>query len=67
METKLDLESVWKLAIVSEQEAQELYAKMARLVEDSALKNLFEFLVEQETKHKQLLEDEYDKYFMSEY
>lgn len=67
MERKLDLEGVWQLAIAGEQEAQDLYAKMAGLVEDSALKNLFEFLVEQEKKHKQLLEDEYDKYFMTEY
>jgi hypothetical protein len=37
------------------------------MVEDSSLKNLFAFLVEQEKKHQQLLEDEYGKYFTPDY
>jgi rubrerythrin len=67
MSEKLSLEEVWRLAIQSEQEAQQVYQEMAEMVEDSSLKNLFAFLVEQENKHQQLLEDEYDKYFTPDY
>jgi rubrerythrin len=63
----LDLEKVWRLAIQNEQEAREVYEDMANMVEDTALKNLFMFLVEQEKRHKQLLEEEFDKYFLPEY
>jgi rubrerythrin len=64
---KLSLEAAWRLAIENEQEAQQVYQEMAEMVEESSLKKLFEFLVEQEKKHQQLLEDEYDKYFTPEY
>ncbi len=67
MSEKMSLQEVWRLAIQREQEARAVYEEMANMVEDSALKNLFAFLIEQETKHKQLLEDEYDKYFTPEY
>jgi rubrerythrin len=67
MSGNVSLEQVWRLAIEREQEAREVYEEMADMVEDSALKNLFGFLVEQEKKHKQLLEEEYEKYFLPEY
>lgn len=64
---KMELEEAWRTAIQREQEARDVYQEMANLVEDSALKSLFAFLVEQEEKHKQLLEDEFDRYFTPEY
>jgi rubrerythrin len=64
---KLNLEEAWLLAIQNEQDARDLYTEMGEMVEDSALKNLFAFLVEQEKKHKQLLQEEYEKYFTPEY
>ena len=67
MSKNLDLEQVWRLAIQNEQEARAMYEDMANMVEDTALKNLFTFLVEQEKKHKQLLEEEFDNYFLPEY
>jgi rubrerythrin len=67
MSGNVSLEQVWRLAIEREQEAREVYEEMAGMVEDSALRNLFRFLVEQEKKHKQLLEEEYEKYFLPEY
>jgi rubrerythrin len=67
MSENVSLEQVWRLAIEREQEAREVYEEMAGMVEDSALRNLFRFLVEQEKKHKQLLEEEYEKYFLPEY
>ncbi len=39
---------------------------MAGIVEDSALKNLFAHLIEQEKKHEQLLAEEYEKMFTPE-
>lgn len=67
MSKNMDLEQVWRLAIQNEQEAHEMYEEMANMIEDTALKNLFTFLVEQEKKHKQLLEEEFDKYFLPEF
>ena len=67
MSEKMSLEQVWRVAIQREQEAREVYEEMGRMVADSALKNLFAFLVEQEKNHKQLLEDEYEKYFAPEF
>jgi rubrerythrin len=63
---KIRLEEAWRLAIQREQEARDFYEEMAGMVEDSALKNLFVHLIEQEKKHKQLLEEEYEKMFTPE-
>jgi len=64
---EMELEDVWRMAIQRERDAQKTYAEMARLVDDSSLKNLFAFLVEQEKKHEQMLEEEYEKYFTPEF
>ena len=66
MKDKIKLEEAWRLAIQREQEARDFYVAMADMVEDSALKNLFAHLTEQEENHKQLLEDEYDKMFAAD-
>ena len=67
MEKKLTLEEAWRLAIQREQEARDVYEELGNLVEDSALKKLFTFLVEQEENHRQLLEEEFERYFTPEY
>ena len=66
MTEKWSLEEAWRLAIQNEQDAHDLYEEMGRRVEDSALKNLFAHLIEQEKNHKQLLEEEYEKMFTPE-
>ena len=66
MKNRVRLDEAWRLAIQREQEARDFYAEMADMVEDSALKNLFAHLIEQEEKHKQLLEDEYEKMFAAD-
>jgi len=63
LKDKIKLEEAWRLAMEREQIAKDFYAEMAEMVEDSALKNLFAFLIAQEEHHKQLLEKEYDKLF----
>jgi rubrerythrin len=66
MKNRIRLDEAWRLAIQREQEARDFYAEMSDMVEDSALKNLFAHLIEQEEKHKQLLEDEYEKMFAAD-
>jgi rubrerythrin len=63
---RIKLEEAWRLAIEREQQAKGFYAEMADMVEDSALKNLFAFLIEQEEHHGRLLEAEYEKLFMAD-
>jgi rubrerythrin len=69
MTANIDLEQAWRMAIQREQDASDLYTKMLDMVETerSDLKNLFEFLIEQEKKHKRLLEEEFEKYFAPEF
>lgn len=67
MKDKIKLEEAWRLAIQREQEARDFYAEMSDMVEDSALKSLFAHLIEQEEEHKRLLEEEYDKMFLTDY
>jgi rubrerythrin len=64
---KMGLEEAWRMAIQNEQDAHDLYQEMAEMVEDSALKSLFEFLVEQEKEHKRRLQEEFDRYFTPEF
>jgi len=66
LKNKIKLEEAWRLAMEREQQAKDFYAEMADMVEDSALKNLFAFLVEQEANHKRLLEEEYEKLFATD-
>jgi rubrerythrin len=63
---KMKLEEAWRLAIEREQEARDFYVEIAEMVEDSALKNLFDFLINQEENHKRLLEEEYEKLFATD-
>jgi rubrerythrin len=56
----------WKRAIQAEQDAQDLYLRMGAAAQDPATKDLFRALAAQETKHKELLEDEYRRVFESE-
>jgi rubrerythrin len=66
MSAQMGLEEAWRLAIQREQESHDLYAEMTEMVDSSALKNLFHFLVEQEKEHKRRLEEEFERYFMPE-
>ncbi len=66
MKDKIKLEEAWRLAIQREQEARDFYQEISDMVEDSALKNLMAFLIEQEENHKRRLEDEYEKLFVAD-
>jgi len=67
MKVNMDLQDAWRMAIRREEEARDLYAELAEMVQDDELKKLFSFLIEQEKHHKQLLEVEFEKHFMQEF
>jgi rubrerythrin len=56
----------WKRAIQAEQDAQDLYIRMGAAAEDPATRDLFRALADQESRHKELLEDEYRRIFEAE-
>lgn len=56
----------WKRAIQAEQDAQDLYIRMSAAAQDPATRDLFKALASQESKHKDLLEDEYRRIFEAE-
>ena len=60
------LTETWKKAIQAEQDAHDLYARMGSAAEDTATRDLFKALAAQESKHKELLEDEYRRIFEAE-
>ncbi len=54
----------WRNSIKEEAAAERRYRRAAELAPDPALKALFEFLAGEEAKHRDLLDDEYQKRFM---
>ena len=63
-ETPLD--EAWRLAIDREAEAYEFYKEAAEAVSEDSAKKLFEFLMKEEQRHRDLLQAEYDKAFIQE-
>jgi rubrerythrin len=60
------LDQAWRVAIERETTAYEFYRQAVEVVADSSLKKLFEFLMKEEKRHKDLLEDEFEKVFTKE-
>jgi rubrerythrin len=60
------LDQAWRVAIERETTAYEFYKQAVGAVTDSSLKKLFEFLMKEEKCHKDLLEDEFEKFFAKE-
>jgi rubrerythrin len=56
----------WKRAIQAEQDAQDLYSRMGAAAQDPATRDLFRALAAQESRHRELLEDEYRRVFEAE-
>ncbi|MBC8204473.1 hypothetical protein ISS30_11500 [bacterium] len=54
------------MAIRREKEAQEFYLRVAEAAESDSTKALFKELAEEEAKHEQRLQDEYDREAMRE-
>ena len=63
---ELDYAKILVLAMKREKKAFALYTKMAGVVTDAPLKNLFENLAQEEAKHKLRFEIEYDDYVYRE-
>ena len=56
-------EEAVRLAMEREQRAREFYLRCAQIAADPGVKKMFEFLAREETKHFDLLEKEYNRFF----
>lgn len=59
-------EEAIKLAMEREQRARDFYLKCAGIVKDPGVKKMFEFLANEEGRHRDLLEKEYDRFIAGE-
>jgi rubrerythrin len=55
-------EQAVKLAMEREHVAQQFYLQCAAIVADPGVKKMFEFLAREESKHYDLLQQEYDRF-----
>ncbi len=63
MEAHEQLLKSWRMAIKEEAASEQRYRQAAEWATDPAVKALFEYLAGEEVKHKNLLDDEYQKRF----
>ncbi len=56
-------EEAVRLAMEREKRAREFYLRCAEIVANPGVKKMFEFLAREETKHFDLLEKEYNRFF----
>lgn len=56
-----------KIALQKEIEAYELYKKASEVVNDQSAKKMFTFLVNEEVKHRKLIEDELNAHYAHEF
>ena len=62
-EDTYSLTETWKMAIKAEQDAHDLYSKLAAQSKDASTRELFRSLAAEESRHRQRLEDEYRRVF----
>ncbi|RMF94008.1 MAG: hypothetical protein D6734_08730 [Candidatus Schekmanbacteria bacterium] len=55
-----------RIAIEREKKAVEFYAQAVNITKDPGAKKMFEHLLNEEKRHVQILEEEYDKNIMTE-
>ncbi|MQY77803.1 MAG: rubrerythrin [Bacteroidetes bacterium] len=63
---KMDYQNSLIVAMKKEKKAFKLYMDLANASDDETVKNVFLFLVQEESKHKLKLEQEYDEHVLSE-
>ncbi len=56
-------EEAVRLAMEREKRASQFYLRCAQIAADPGVKKMFEFLAREETKHFDLLEQEYNRFF----
>jgi len=59
-------EEAMKLAMERERKARDFYLQCAGIVADPGVKKMFEFLANEEGRHFDLLEKEYDRFIAGE-
>ncbi len=62
----MDYQDVLTVAMKREEAARDLYQHLAAISEESELRELFLFLAQEESRHKLLLEREYDENILTE-
>jgi rubrerythrin len=60
------LDEAWRLAIEREDKAYAFYKQAFESVTDDSAKKLFKFLMDEEERHRDLLQAEFDKAFIQE-
>ena len=66
LDESMDFKDVLIFAAKKEQSAVELYSRLKEETDSKELKNMFDFMVEQEKNHKLKLETEYEKFALQE-
>lgn len=59
-------EEAVRLAMERETRAREFYLRCAAIAGDPGVKKMFEFLAREEAKHFELLEKEYNRFFVGD-
>lgn len=59
-------EEAVRLAMERERRAREFYLRCAQIVADPGVKKMFEFLAKEESKHFEILEKEYNRFFLGD-
>jgi len=62
----MDYQAVLTVAMKREEAARNLYQHLASISDESGLRQLFEFLAQEEARHKLLIEKEYDEHVLTE-
>ncbi len=62
----MDYQDVLTVAMKREEAARNLYRHLASISGESELRELFDFLAQEEARHKLLLEKEYDEHVLTE-
>jgi rubrerythrin len=62
----MEYRDILVLAVKREEKSKSLYTDLARRTDDPETKKLFEVLAQEEAKHKQRLETEYDEHVLTE-
>ena len=62
----MDYQQVLTVAMKREEAARDLYQHLASISDESELRELFDFLAQEEAKHKLRLEKEYDDHVLTE-
>jgi len=65
-DAEMDIQKAYLLAMKKEKAAFQLYTHLAELIEDEESRKILSAIAQEEAKHRQRLENDYDEHFLSE-